>query len=381
MDSNHNDRTDLLGLYQTMWIGPFISAVATIILSISKPVALTVAAPILILWFTSPVFAWWISLPITHHQEKLTENQLLFLRKVARKTWSFFETFVGPDDHWLPPDNYQEQPVSVIAHRTSPTNMGLSLLANLSAHDFGYISAGRFIERTANTFHTMESMERHQGHFYNWYDTQSLIPLPPLYISTVDSGNLAGHLLTLRPGLLEIIDHMIVEPRFFEGLSDTLQVVIDFSATNPKISKLVQLIQLQKDMDSVLHSQPATLTAVKFSLEQLTRSASEVICSVDTLDTDPSSPLKYWLRSFTNQCQDALNELAYLTPWTVLLSSQNNLEGLFNLDEIPTLNKLAELDIILLPGIIDHINANTNPEEKSLADRTSTTHHDRQPEC
>ncbi len=169
---------------------------------LSKPAALAVAGPILGLWFASPAIAWWISRPLARRRERLTADQTLFLRKLSRKTWAFFETFVGPEDHWLPPDNYQEHPVAVVAHRTSPTNMGLALLANLSAYDFGYISAGKLIERTAKAFHTMEGLERHQGHFYNWYDTQSLKPLPPLYISSVDSGNLAGHLLTLRPGLL-----------------------------------------------------------------------------------------------------------------------------------------------------------------------------------
>ena len=97
-------------------------------------------------------------------------NQLIFLRKLARKTWAFFETFVGEQDNWLPPDNYQEHPVERIAHRTSPTNIGLSLLANLSAVDFGYLSTGKFIERTTNTIATMCKLERYKGHFYNWYD-------------------------------------------------------------------------------------------------------------------------------------------------------------------------------------------------------------------
>src|SRR5205823_10166648 len=137
------------------------------------------------------------------------------------------ETFVAAEDNWLPPDNYQEQPVAVIAHRTSPTNIGLSLLANLSAYDFGYISAGRLIERTQSTFSAMERLERSRGHFYNWYDTQSLRPLAPIFISTVDSGNLAGSLLTLRPGLLAIVDEKILAPRFFDGLDDTCRVLFD----------------------------------------------------------------------------------------------------------------------------------------------------------
>ena len=96
--------------------------------------------------------------------------------------------------------------------------MGLALLANLSAYDFGYIPAGQLVERTANTLHTMDGLERHRGHFYNWYDTQTLQPLPPLYVSTVDSGNLAGHLLTLRAGLLALGDDRILGARLFDGL-------------------------------------------------------------------------------------------------------------------------------------------------------------------
>ena len=113
------------------------------------PVRAAVAAPILLLWFVSPGIAWWISRPLVRREARLTREQALFLRKLARRTWAFFETFVGPDDQWLPPDNLQEHPVAVVAHRTSPTNIGLALLANLTAYDFGYIPAGQLLARTA----------------------------------------------------------------------------------------------------------------------------------------------------------------------------------------------------------------------------------------
>ena len=160
-----------------MWIAPVLAGAAVIDLTLSRPLSLAVAGPILCLWFVSPVIAWWISRPLARREARLTADQTTFLRKISRKTWAFFETFVGPEDHLLPPDNFQEHPAAVIAHRTSPTNMGLALLANLSAYDFGYIPAGQLIERTANALHTMEALERHRGHFYNWYDTQSLQPL------------------------------------------------------------------------------------------------------------------------------------------------------------------------------------------------------------
>ena len=142
------NRTGLAASCRTMWIAPVIAIAALIYLMISGPAALAVAGPILGLWFASPAIVWWISRPLARRGARLTAEQTLFLRKISRKTWAFFETFVGPEDHWLPPDTYQEHPVAGVAHRTSPTNMGLALLANLSAYDFGYISAGQLIERT-----------------------------------------------------------------------------------------------------------------------------------------------------------------------------------------------------------------------------------------
>jgi hypothetical protein len=258
--SNNPDRdrrTDLVAYCRTMWIGPMLATAAVVYLMLSDPSALDVAMPILGLWFASPAIAWWISRPLTRRTARLTTDQTIFLRKLARKTWAFFEQFVGSDDHWLPPDNYQEHPVATVAHRTSPTNMGLALLANLSAYDFGYISAGQLIERTTNALHTMKALERHRGHFYNWYDTQSLKPLLPTYVSTVDSGNLAGHLLTLRPGLLALPDQKILGSRFFDGLRDTLRVLEDTVGE----AAPAQLAQFQTYLESAYESRPTTLTA------------------------------------------------------------------------------------------------------------------------
>jgi hypothetical protein len=141
-------RTSLLASYRSMAIAPAIAVAVGIGLAIAHPLALPVAAPILLLWGGSPAIAWWVSRPLGRRSTRLALGQLHFLRKLARKTWAYFETHVGPDDHWLPPDNLQESPAVGIAHRTSPTNMGLSLLANLTAHDFGYLSTGQLIERT-----------------------------------------------------------------------------------------------------------------------------------------------------------------------------------------------------------------------------------------
>ena len=175
----------------------------------------------------SPAIAWKISLPDKSKIVDLNENQKLFLNKLARKTWAFFETFVVAGDNWLPPDNYQESPVERIAHRTSPTNIGLSMLANLTAFDFGYIPMQVLLVRVSNTMQTLQKMEQYQGHFYNWYDTQSLLPLPPNYISTVDSGNMAGHLITLKQGLLMLADKPVISDQMYRGLQVTLEILRD----------------------------------------------------------------------------------------------------------------------------------------------------------
>ena len=337
-------RSDLGSFYRSMWIAPVLSGVAVIALTLWRPLSLASAWPILCLWFASPVVAWWISLPLAHREARLTTEQTVFLRNLSRKTWAFFETFVGPEDHWLPPDNFQVHPVAVIAHRTSPTNMGLSLLVNLSAYDFGYITAGQLIERTANALHTMEALERYRGHFFNWYDTQSLQPLPPLYISSVDSGNLAGHLLTLRQGLLAIPDDRILGSRVFEGISDTLRVLEHMAgktASDP-------LGQLKKLLKPAIDSPPTSLAAARLSLDQLATLAAEVVTGVSVLDADPESQVQWWAHALAGQCRAALDELTLLAVWTSLPASPERLREMPDIDEIPTLRQLANLEAELL---------------------------------
>ncbi len=228
----------------TMWIGPATAIALFATLVLVRPISLFFAAPLLILWFASPLIARWLSRPFVRAEIKLTAAQLSFLHEIARKTWNFFETFVTAADHWLPPDNYQEAPREIVAHRTSPTNIGLTLLSNLTAYDFSYINLEQLLERTTNTLQTMSRLDRYKGHFYNWYDTQSLQPLLPRYISTVDSGNLAGHLLTLRQGLLALRNGFTVSEKIrIEALAaqafELSQMEFDF--LYDKVSRLLAI--------------------------------------------------------------------------------------------------------------------------------------------
>ncbi|HSJ97392.1 MAG TPA: glucoamylase family protein, partial [Myxococcota bacterium] len=195
---------------------------------------------------------------------------------------------------WLPPDNYQEHPVAALATRTSPTNMGLALLANLSAYDFGYIGAGRLLERTGHALDSMQALERCHGHFYNWYDTRSRKPLLPLYVSSVDSGNLAGHLLVLRAGLLALSDAPVLGPRWRDGLADTAALLEEAEeSAHPELAC----------------APPAGLADAGASLERLVERAAAI-----ARGREAGTPAHDWAHAIERQARDTLAVLALFAP-------------------------------------------------------------------
>ncbi|WP_168219320.1 GH36-type glycosyl hydrolase domain-containing protein [Limnoglobus roseus] len=189
------------------------------------PWSLIAAAPLLASWLLAPFVAYRVSQPRAVREILLTDADRHELERVARRTWDFFETFVNDDGNWLPPDNYQESPLGVVAHRTSPTNIGLYLLAVQAANDFGYITPGAMCDRLEKAFDSLDRLERNHGHFLNWYDTSKLTTLLPAYVSTVDSGNLLACLLALVHGLNED-DTRTSNPAQI-GLDHTLGVLLD----------------------------------------------------------------------------------------------------------------------------------------------------------
>ncbi len=186
-----------------MIASPLIALGGLVLVSAARPAALWVAMPVLGLWAAAPFVAHALSRPVPQRREALDAADRALFEGIARETWRYFETFMGPEDHALPADNVQETPETRVAHRTSPTNIGMGLLATLAAHDLGFIAKGDLARRIDATLTTMEGLERHEGHLLNWYDTESLAPLAPRYVSTVDSGNLAGALMALAGGLRE----------------------------------------------------------------------------------------------------------------------------------------------------------------------------------
>jgi len=328
---------DLASLWRSMWVAPAIAIGALAAIVGFAPGSLAIALPVLALWLLSPVIAWWISQPLLLRSVDITPAQTLFMRTLARKTWAFFEMFIGPKDNWLPPDNYQEHPAAAIAHRTSPTNMGIALLANLSAYDFGYIPAGQLIDRTEHALDAMAGLKRYRGHFYNWYDTQTLEPLLPTYVSSVDSGNLAAHALTLRAGLLGVANDPIASPRVFEGLSDTWHVLK--AAADP--TALPEIAEFGNELAAALAVQGASLADLRHSLTGLATRATSLAAS---FSNTAESDAQWWANALARQCANALNELTMLAPWLSLTEALAAPADTVVIRAVPTLRELAKAD-------------------------------------
>ncbi len=348
--TNQKKKETLFTTYGKMWIAPLTSGVLlAFLVSESSPV-LFLAAPFILLWIASPFVVYQLGKPSSSSKSTINEDQKIYLRILARKTWAFFEDTVTQDDNWLPPDNLQIYPIPVIAHRTSPTNIGLSLLANLSAYDFGYATAAQLLDRTHNTFATLEKLDRHQGHFYNWYDTQTLNVLSPRYISTVDSGNLAGHLLTLRQGLLSLPHHQIIGQKIIHGLEDALQ---------PAINQLTKAGDELRTSFNRLHTeinlQEFSLASIKKHLEHLL--ARYGVFTASLIEVAP----KIW-RPFESHLKSILHEIDLLAPWTNL-STPEKFKDWDIVSKIPTLVGLAKMDREIKPELLRLLALENNPQE------------------
>ena len=219
-------RLDLFGFYRRMAGAIIIAAVAVIVASAWGHGTWPLALPFAALWIASPAIARWTSRsPVVAGKLSVSHGDARALRLIARRTWRFFETFVTPADQMLPPDNFQEDPAPALAHRTSPTNLGLYLLSVVSARDFGWTGTIDAVERLEATLSTMNRLARFRGHFYNWYDTRDLQPLDPQYISSVDSGNLAGHLIALANACREWAAQPLSDERRLAGIADALELM------------------------------------------------------------------------------------------------------------------------------------------------------------
>ncbi|HWB00075.1 MAG TPA: cyclic beta 1-2 glucan synthetase, partial [Pirellulales bacterium] len=312
-DSERGAAGSLKETLRSMAPAPTLAVSIFLALAIFHPDVVPIAGPLLALWFTSPIAAWWLSRPIEPSRPQLSETQQTFLEQLARRTWRYFEEFVTAEHNWLPPDNVQQNPDLLAAPRTSPTNIGMALLADLAAYDFGYCSAAQLLDRTKKTLATLDRMERYRGHLFNWYDTRSLVPLVPRYVSTVDSGNLLADLLVLASGYDALYDTNIVPPRMFGGLRDTLRVARDVARGdgNPGVSADV-LRKMERQIEDLSRASTATNTAIS-ALARLRAVASEI---AEAAGSDEE--LAWWARTYEQSCVAHQQDLLVLAAWTQL---------------------------------------------------------------
>ncbi|HEX4273673.1 MAG TPA: glucoamylase family protein [Rhizomicrobium sp.] len=257
------------------------STVIVIFIGATQRINLLFAAPFLVLWALSPLIARWASqAPTIEAHLDIPENDRQALRIAARRTWTFFEKFVTAEDNFLPPDNFQETPKGEIAHRTSPTNIGLYLNVVLAARDFGWIGTVEAVERLEATLASLQKLERYRGHFLNWYDTRTLQSMDPRYVSTVDSGNLAGNLLVVKHAVAE----MTAAPGAalaLTGIGDTLNLLREEVGTRPSRYDAALLDGLGRLSDLLTARNPATSpdAALLEHLEQLSETLANHVAT------------------------------------------------------------------------------------------------------
>jgi cyclic beta-1,2-glucan synthetase len=319
-------RHDLAAFLRFMWPAELIVALVGVLSLWLRPVALPYAAPLLLAWAVSPLVAYFASRRTRRERAVLDEADTNTIRLIARRTWRFFETFVGEEDHWLPPDNYQEDPQPVIAHRTSPTNIGLLLLSTASAYDLGYVSTLEVTERLELTFKTLERLPKFRGHCFNWYETRTLEALSPQYVSTVDSGNLAGHLLATKQAAVELPDQVLFDRRTIAGLSDTITMMREEASRLAAIRQRTEVVtvkHLREEIEACAElvggENPATLGAWNKLLDALARRAEVIADIIGALSqehgNDSYEELRFWVNALIHQSRGLLRDLNTLAPW------------------------------------------------------------------
>ncbi|MDI6901885.1 MAG: glucoamylase family protein [Anaerosomatales bacterium] len=307
-----------------MWPGLAVVVAGVALLAVADPPSLPAAAPLVAAWFLGPYVAWRVSQPVVAEEPPLTSADVATMRSTARKTWRFFETFVTAEDHWLAPDNFQEDPKGEVAHRTSPTNMGLQLLAALTAYDLGYLGLPALVERESRTLETMAGLERFRGHFYNWYDTLTLQPLRPTYVSTVDSGNLAGHLIAVRVGLTEASESPLLGPQVIDGIADTARMALgDLLADQKDASAREIVTELRTSLEELLRrtaldEPPTELGGWLALLEGLAAQTAPMARRAAALDGDAPFAAAA-IRAVHAAVLGRLEDIETFAPWASLL--------------------------------------------------------------
>ena len=296
----------LAAYFRRMGAGWAISAAVTAAVALIRPDAIFAAFPFVALWLVAPPLAARLSAPTPVEHPDLGPEDRRELREIARRTWRYFERFAGASENGLPPDNYQEDREPLLAHRTSPTNVGLGLLSVVAAHDFGHIGSLDLLERLERTIGTLENLPRFRGHFYNWYDTLALAPISPPYISSVDSGNLAGCLIALEQACLALAGDR-PNGAWRDGLADVLRIVRKEFEKIPAAGVRTEAVPLHQLRAQVrrLETLPASDRPKEDVLSEVSHDAEEIADALTALATEHPemeiADLREWLADLQSQ--------------------------------------------------------------------------------
>jgi hypothetical protein len=318
----------------TPWLSLVIAAAAALL----RPSALPIAAPLLILWASAGPMALWLNRPLRAGRTKATAKEEEFLRSACLRTWRFFRQASKETGNGLVPDNIQKDPPSV-AQRVSPTNLGLLLNAQLAAYQLGYLTLTEFVQEVERILETMNSLRRYRGHFLNWYDTETLGPLEPWFVSSVDSGNLVCTLWTLKQGCLKAIEDPLLRPAAWQGLYDHVSLLDELASHAASNSSSAHSL---RRMNAQLELLGEHGTAWALALPRLEQDLRQVLSSLMEL-SDPTEELRWWAAETTRRAKALRDMIERLAPW---LSPQNRALLSQISDEVP--KGLSELTLASL---------------------------------
>ena len=331
--SMQNPAPTYAGYYRNMRGGCLLAFIIGSITLTLNPLNWLLITPFILLWLVAPIVAFWVSQPLRLLEcNKISSADALYLRLATRRTWRYFEEFVTSEDNMLPPDNFQEDPHPIIAHRTSPTNIGLYLLSTIAVRDFGWAGTLQSIERLETTFNTLHQLLRFKGHFYNWYDTQHLKVLEPAYISSVDSGNFAGHLITLA-NACEEWQNTIFSVGDHTGIMDTIHLARTAVAALPATqnNNVVKVAVILTQIEARLNSKH-TLPEIYSELIALTQKAFQNI---------DQACFKYYAFMSSSEIMLTQEALYWIQSLDVTLREQQR--DYLQQDELPERNKRLQV--------------------------------------
>jgi cyclic beta-1,2-glucan synthetase len=324
------------------------AAAIGVVVSLAGQRTWLIALPFAALWVFSPAMARLASRPPPVGGFLAVDKvDAKALRLVARRTWRFFETFITAEDNMLPPDNFQEDPLPVVAHRTSPTNIGLYLLSTVAARDFGWVGTLETLDRLDATRASMDRLERFRGHLYNWYDTQDLRALDPKYVSSVDSGNLAGHLIALGNACREMALAPAFHARWIDGLEDVLDLIAESLRERPQAVRPLDLSRAIDEFAAQLSARPTTPLDIVRRLDDLGSLAGAIVDLAKAPSSDPVGDVGIWADALRATLQTHRRDLDALMPWVCLLAADPSLQAacpeLTALTCVPSLADLPSL--------------------------------------